>query len=230
MYDHAHELDQGRGRRRQRVRRRRAAASAPGAPARRGRRADRGQQRGREARVPPAAPDAPGRPGARGDLGRDPGRTTTSSSWRCRTASRRRSRPTLPEDTLVVDCGADFRLRDPAQWAAFYGGEHAGTWPYGLPELPGQRDVLRGARRIAVPAATRRSSTLALAPAVAAGLVDAGRRRGRGLGHQRRRQGGQAAPARQRGDGQRLGVRRRRRPPAHARDRPEPRGPHRRSR
>jgi N-acetyl-gamma-glutamyl-phosphate reductase len=72
---------------------------------------------------------------------------------------------------VVVDCGADFRLRDPAQWTAFYGGEHAGTWPYGLPELPGQRDVLRGAHRIAVPGCYPTVSSLALAPAVAAGLV-----------------------------------------------------------
>lgn len=77
----------------------------------------------------------------------------------------------LPEQTLVVDCGADFRLRDPAQWSAFYGGEHAGTWPYGLPELPGQRDALRWARRIAVPGCYPTVASLALAPAVAAGLV-----------------------------------------------------------
>jgi N-acetyl-gamma-glutamyl-phosphate reductase len=77
----------------------------------------------------------------------------------------------LPADTLIVDCGADFRLRDAAAWEAFYGGEHAGTWPYGLPELPGQRDVLAGARRIAVPGCYPTVSSLALAPAVAAGLV-----------------------------------------------------------
>ena len=77
----------------------------------------------------------------------------------------------LPDDTLVVDCGADFRIRDAATWSAFYGGEHAGTWPYGLPELRGQRDVLRGARRIAVPGCYPTVSTLALAPAVAAALV-----------------------------------------------------------
>jgi N-acetyl-gamma-glutamyl-phosphate reductase len=77
----------------------------------------------------------------------------------------------LPADTIVVDCGADFRLRDAEQWSAFYGGEHAGTWPYGLPELPGQRDLLRGARRIAVPGCYPTVSALALAPAVPAGLV-----------------------------------------------------------
>jgi N-acetyl-gamma-glutamyl-phosphate reductase len=77
----------------------------------------------------------------------------------------------LPGDTLVVDCGADFRLEDAVAWGRFYGGTHAGAWPYGLPELPDQRDRLRGALRIAVPGCSPTVSTLALAPAVASGLV-----------------------------------------------------------
>jgi N-acetyl-gamma-glutamyl-phosphate reductase len=77
----------------------------------------------------------------------------------------------LPEDTLVIDCGADHRLNDPAAWARWYGGEHAGHWPYGLPELPGQREQLTGARRIAVPGCYPTSVTLAMAPALVAGLV-----------------------------------------------------------
>jgi N-acetyl-gamma-glutamyl-phosphate reductase len=78
----------------------------------------------------------------------------------------------LTEDTVVIDCGADFRLTDPTAWQRFYGSAHAGSWPYGLPELPGQRDRLRGARRIAVPGCYPTVATLALAPAVAAGLVE----------------------------------------------------------
>ena len=78
----------------------------------------------------------------------------------------------LGEQVVVVDCGADYRLADPAAWERFYGGGHAGTWPYGLPELPGQRALLAGARRIAVPGCYPTVSTLALAPAVAAGLVE----------------------------------------------------------
>ena len=78
----------------------------------------------------------------------------------------------LPADTLVVDCGADHRLNDPAAWARWYGSAHAGTWPYGLPELPGQREKLAGARRIAVPGCYPTSVTLAMAPALAAGLVE----------------------------------------------------------
>ena len=34
----------------------------------------------------------------------------------------------LPAETLVIDCGADHRLTDPTAWAAYYGGEHAGTF------------------------------------------------------------------------------------------------------
>ncbi|NKX49914.1 N-acetyl-gamma-glutamyl-phosphate reductase [Arthrobacter deserti] len=78
----------------------------------------------------------------------------------------------LPEDTLVIDAGADHRLEDPMAWEKFYGSAHAGTWPYGLPELPGHRERLRGARRIAVPGCYPTSSLLALVPGFAAGLLE----------------------------------------------------------
>jgi N-acetyl-gamma-glutamyl-phosphate reductase len=78
----------------------------------------------------------------------------------------------LPADTVVVDCGADFRLTDESAWDAFYGGHHAGSWPYGLPELADQRASLTGSRRVAVPGCYPTVATLALAPAVASGLVD----------------------------------------------------------
>jgi N-acetyl-gamma-glutamyl-phosphate reductase len=78
----------------------------------------------------------------------------------------------LGPDVLIVDCGADFRLTDPAAWERFYGSAHAGSWPYGLPELPGGRDTLRGARRIAVPGCYPTAALLALFPALAAGLVE----------------------------------------------------------
>ncbi|WP_285596936.1 N-acetyl-gamma-glutamyl-phosphate reductase [Actinomycetospora sp. NBRC 106378] len=77
----------------------------------------------------------------------------------------------LPDDVLVVDCGADHRLRNPAAWERWYGGQHAGHWPYGLPELPGARDGLRGSRRIAVPGCYPTTATLAALPAVAGGIV-----------------------------------------------------------
>jgi N-acetyl-gamma-glutamyl-phosphate reductase len=78
----------------------------------------------------------------------------------------------LGPDTLVIDCGADFRLTDPAAWERFYGSAHAGSWPYGLPELPGGREALRGTRRVAVPGCYPTAALLALLPAVAEDLVE----------------------------------------------------------
>lgn len=78
----------------------------------------------------------------------------------------------LGDEVLVIDCGADFRLADPAAWRKYYHSEHAGTWPYGLPELPGAREQLSSTRRIAVPGCYPTTATLALAPALTAGLTD----------------------------------------------------------
>ena len=83
----------------------------------------------------------------------------------------------LDATTLVVDCGADHRLTDETAWAKFYGGEYFGAWPYGLPELllaagGTQRANLVGAKRIAVPGCNVTAITLALAPAIRAGVVD----------------------------------------------------------
>ena len=78
----------------------------------------------------------------------------------------------LGPDTVVIDCGADFRLTDAGDWDRFYGTPYAGHWPYGLPELPGGRDRLRTATRIAVPGCYPTAALLALLPAVAAGLVE----------------------------------------------------------
>ncbi|MFE2878902.1 N-acetyl-gamma-glutamyl-phosphate reductase [Streptomyces roseus] len=78
----------------------------------------------------------------------------------------------LGEDVLVIDMGADHRLKDSADWDAFYGAPHAGTWPYGLPELPGGRAALEGSKRIAVPGCFPTAVTLALFPAYAAQLAE----------------------------------------------------------
>ncbi|MFD6390656.1 N-acetyl-gamma-glutamyl-phosphate reductase [Nocardia sp. NPDC055029] len=78
----------------------------------------------------------------------------------------------LPESTVIIDCGADFRLTDAAAWEKYYGSAHAGSWPYGLPELPGGRAALTGARRIAVPGCYPTVSSVALAPAIAAGIIE----------------------------------------------------------
>ena len=78
----------------------------------------------------------------------------------------------LPEGLPVLDLGADHRLADAGQWARYYGGSHAGTWPYGLPELPGARAAVAAATRVAVPGCYPTSVALALSPLLAAGLVE----------------------------------------------------------
>jgi N-acetyl-gamma-glutamyl-phosphate reductase len=77
---------------------------------------------------------------------------------------------------LVVDLSADFRLHDPDAYPAWYGAPHPlpaelGSWPYGLPEL--HRSELPGATKVAVPGCYPTAALLALAPLVAAGLVEA---------------------------------------------------------
>ena len=78
----------------------------------------------------------------------------------------------LGPETLIIDCGADFRLTDADAWERFYGSEHAGSWPYGLPELPDARDRLRSTRRIAVPGCYPTAALLTLLPAVAENLIE----------------------------------------------------------
>lgn len=83
----------------------------------------------------------------------------------------------LPAHVMVIDCGADFRLEDSADWEKYYQTEHAGSWPYGLPELilasgGKQRESLRHAKRISVPGCNVMAVTLALAPGVQAGLLE----------------------------------------------------------
>jgi len=76
---------------------------------------------------------------------------------------------------LVVDLSADFRLHDPDAYPAWYGAPHPcpeelGAWPYGLPEL--HRGELAGAAKVAVPGCYPTAALLALAPLLAAGLVE----------------------------------------------------------
>lgn len=82
----------------------------------------------------------------------------------------------LPSDLPVVDLGADFRLESGEAWAAYYGGAHAGTWTYGLPELVvngvRQREAIGASTRVANPGCYPTSVALAFAPVLAAGLAE----------------------------------------------------------
>ncbi|MCC7362898.1 MAG: N-acetyl-gamma-glutamyl-phosphate reductase [Dehalococcoidia bacterium] len=75
----------------------------------------------------------------------------------------------------VIDIAADFRLTDPAEFEAWMGKPHPAPEllpraVYGLPEL--KRDAIQAAKLVANPGCYPATSILALAPAVAAGLVD----------------------------------------------------------
>jgi len=63
-----------------------------------------------------------------------------------------------------IDIGADFRLEDPAAWAKYYGGNYAGHWIYGLPEIEGQREKIEKAEKIANPGCYATATALALTP------------------------------------------------------------------
>jgi N-acetyl-gamma-glutamyl-phosphate reductase len=78
----------------------------------------------------------------------------------------------LPAETRIVDLGADFRLTDAATYERYYATPHAGTWTYGLPELPGQRSAVAAATRVANTGCYAVATTLALAPLIAAGLAE----------------------------------------------------------
>jgi N-acetyl-gamma-glutamyl-phosphate/LysW-gamma-L-alpha-aminoadipyl-6-phosphate reductase len=75
----------------------------------------------------------------------------------------------------IVDCSADFRLRDPATYQRWYGEQHpAPDWlerfVYGLPEV--HRDNLRAAAYASGVGCNATVTNLALLPLVRAGLVD----------------------------------------------------------
>ena len=79
----------------------------------------------------------------------------------------------------IIDLSADFRLGDEAAWQQFYGDAgYAGRWAYGLPELPSApgeistREKIKAARAVAAPGCYATTSILALAPLLAAGLVE----------------------------------------------------------
>lgn len=83
----------------------------------------------------------------------------------------------LATGTTVVDLGADYRLHDAADWQQWYGTPHPtpgalGSWPYGLPELPGARELMRDSNKVAVPGCYPTAVSLGLAPLLAAGLVE----------------------------------------------------------
>lgn len=77
-------------------------------------------------------------------------------------------------DVKIVDLSADFRLRDPETYAAWYGREHTATdvqkrAVYGLPEV--YREEIKGASLVACPGCYPTAALLALVPTLKAGLI-----------------------------------------------------------
>ena len=73
----------------------------------------------------------------------------------------------LPTNIKIVDLGADYRLEDPTQWEKYYGGKHAGSWIYGMPELaPTQREAIKKESKVANPGCYATSIALGIAPAI----------------------------------------------------------------
>jgi N-acetyl-gamma-glutamyl-phosphate reductase len=64
----------------------------------------------------------------------------------------------VSKDIRVVDIGGDHRFAE--------------GWTYGLTELPGQREKIRGARRLANPGCYPAAALLALAPLLEEGLIE----------------------------------------------------------
>ena len=65
----------------------------------------------------------------------------------------------------IVDLGADFRLVDGKKWEKYYGGKHAGSWVYALPELVDHK-LISSANRVANPGCYATAIALSIAPAL----------------------------------------------------------------
>jgi len=71
----------------------------------------------------------------------------------------------LPETIKIVDLGADFRLKSEDSWNKYYGGAYAGSWTYGMPDLPGKAAEIKSSTRVANPGCYATSIALGTAPA-----------------------------------------------------------------
>ena len=65
----------------------------------------------------------------------------------------------------IVDLGADFRLVDGKKWEKYYGGKHAGSWVYALPELVDHK-LISSTNKVANPGCYATAIALSIAPAL----------------------------------------------------------------
>ena len=71
----------------------------------------------------------------------------------------------IDKNVKIVDLGADFRLQNPVSWQKYYGGEHAGSWVYGLPELVDHKEISKSTQ-VANPGCYATAIALSIAPAI----------------------------------------------------------------
>ena len=71
----------------------------------------------------------------------------------------------IDKNVKIVDLGADFRLQNPESWQKYYGGEHAGSWVYGLPELVDHKEISKSTQ-VANPGCYATAIALSVAPAI----------------------------------------------------------------
>jgi N-acetyl-gamma-glutamyl-phosphate reductase len=71
----------------------------------------------------------------------------------------------LSPSVKIVDLGADYRLKSEESWNKYYGGDYAGSWVYGLADLPGKKVEISSSSRVANPGCYATSIALGAAPA-----------------------------------------------------------------
>jgi N-acetyl-gamma-glutamyl-phosphate reductase len=71
----------------------------------------------------------------------------------------------LPHTVKIVDLGADYRLKSEDSWKKYYGGDYAGSWVYGIADLPGKSAEIAQNSRVANPGCYATSIALGAAPA-----------------------------------------------------------------
>ena len=71
----------------------------------------------------------------------------------------------IDKNVKIVDLGADFRLQNPESWLKYYGGKHAGSWVYGLPELVDHKEISKSTQ-VANPGCYATAIALSVAPAI----------------------------------------------------------------
>ena len=71
----------------------------------------------------------------------------------------------LPLTAKIVDLGADYRLESADAWSHYYGGEHAGSWTYGLVDIEPFKSAVAQSTKVANPGCYATSISLGAAPA-----------------------------------------------------------------